>query len=58
MPLQLAASDEEKLELKKQEFRAKLATATYDEDDPLAVYDQFVNGRSRPMAGTTQILAC
>jgi len=62
MPLQLAASDEEKLELKKQEFRAKLATATYDEDDPLAVYDQFVQwtlkayGGNDPNSGLLELL--
>ena len=42
MPLPPVSGDARKLENEKQVFRTKLATAIKDEDDPLAVYDQFV----------------
>jgi checkpoint serine/threonine-protein kinase len=58
----LAPGDPRKLEQEKQEFRAKLQTAINDEDDPLAVYDQFIQwtlkiyGENDPNSGLTELL--
>lgn len=62
MPLRLAPGDVRKLEQEKQEFRTKLATAINDEDDPLAVYDQFIQwtlktyGEDDPNSGLSELL--
>lgn len=62
MPPRQASEDARKLELQKQEFRAKLASAINDEDDPLAVYDQFVQwtlktyGENDPNSGLSELL--
>jgi checkpoint serine/threonine-protein kinase len=62
MPLRPASGDARKLELQKQEFRNKIATASNDEDDPLAIYDQFVQwtlktyGENNPNSGLPELL--
>jgi checkpoint serine/threonine-protein kinase len=62
MPLRPAPGDARKLEHEKQDFRNKLSTAINDEDDPLAVYDQFVQwtlktyGENDPNSGLTELL--
>jgi checkpoint serine/threonine-protein kinase len=63
MPLvRPTSADAGKLQLKKDEFRAKLSTAINEEDDPLAVYDQFVQwtlktyGENNPNSGLLELL--
>ena len=62
MPPRQASGDARKLELQKQTFRTKLASAINDEDDPLAVYDQFVQwtlktyGENEPNSGLSELL--
>lgn len=57
-----AANDTEKIELERQRFKAQLATAIEEEDDPLAVYDQFVQwtitnyGDNDPDSGLRELL--
>jgi checkpoint serine/threonine-protein kinase len=62
MPLRPPSCDVGKLQFEKQEFRAKLATAINEEDDPLAVYDQYVQwtlktyGENNPSSGLLELL--
>ncbi|KAF8071969.1 Mad3/BUB1 homology region 1-domain-containing protein [Lyophyllum atratum] len=57
-----AANDTRTIDLERQKFKAKLATAIKEEDDPLAVYDQFVQwtvknyGESDPASGLVELL--
>ncbi|RDB26141.1 Checkpoint serine/threonine-protein kinase bub1 [Hypsizygus marmoreus] len=57
-----AANDAAKIEQERQKFRAQLATAINEEDDPLAVYDQFVQwtlkiyGKDDPDSGLLELL--
>ena len=54
--------DTTRIELERQRFRAQLETALREEDDPLAVYDQFVQwtlknyGDNNPNSGLLELL--
>lgn len=62
MPSRPASRDAEKIDLERQNFRAQLETAINEEDDPLAVYNQFVQwtvknyGENDPDSGLLELL--
>jgi checkpoint serine/threonine-protein kinase len=57
-----ASRDAEKINLERQNFREQLSTAINEEDDPLAVYNQFVQwtvknyGENDPDSGLLELL--
>ncbi|GLB40448.1 putative mad3/BUB1 hoMad3/BUB1 homology region 1 [Lyophyllum shimeji] len=57
-----STNDAKSLDLERQQFRARLATAISEEDDPLAVFDQFVQwtirnyGENDPASGLVELL--
>ncbi|KAF5382210.1 hypothetical protein D9615_004335 [Tricholomella constricta] len=57
-----AANHDRELDLEREKLRAQLATAISEEDDPLAVYDQFVQwtvknyGERTPHSGLLELL--
>lgn len=62
MPSRPASRNVEKTDLERQIFRTQLETAVNEEDDPLAVYNQFVQwtiknyGESDPDSGLLELL--
>ena len=61
MPLRPGSGDPEKIALEKQQFKARLVKIN-EEDDPLTVYDQFVQwtlenfGENDPNSGLLELL--